>query len=508
MVRMAAFLLAVSLHGGVVSQDMATQPQLDSAYSVAVAPTPTASPLPAPNADLSLDQTTGGLSQVSGDNWETTVLLVDKASSACRGNVSFQLETSPPDRQITWRATSASYSSSLGGGSACEESVVFYMPQVPTAASLLFTPQGGTPTEIPLTLSRHVTVFQYLGEPAIAGAVLALLLALVALLLFSRAKFFSSAFWRAQSTALTISNTWSANVSTIFAVVGVILTVSTAEAAFFPGVATDRFVVVFVIAAIIAITAPLVFRLLYIRSARLSPRNLSLAGGASVTLPARDSPAVIEMACGGSILFPAGAMAHREERESLPVKPAARVLIPPGCTVEVHGTTMVFPGSTSDVAVHADSDFTISGVTGRFSIPRGDLAVRLGPRGSAGTSATKIETHTGAVISAIGSVGVTLPEHARIAAADRPPACLKQPTPFQVPDSGEVTATLGLVLTQAMVAMFGVGAMLGVISVLAFSLSVFDQSGRILAVVIMAAFGLLALYYSLTVIRSQFPAAT
>lgn len=156
-------------------------------------------------------------------------------------------------------------------GSTCEVTVQFSgLHQVPVSAVLAID-QPGSSVSLPLTVTRTVTLFYYLGIPVIAGGALALATVVFSLLL---ARIYSQDdgrrlrpwhrdldYWRHTLTAAgawSASDSWATNISGILIIVGSLLAaLPVSAAAFFPGVTLDRFIPVnFAVGAILA-AAPL-----------------------------------------------------------------------------------------------------------------------------------------------------------------------------------------------------------------------------------------------------------
>jgi len=137
------------------------------------------------------------LTQVSAGEWTTTVYLDTTALCAGRnpaGNT-FTLVTAKPDS-----VTGAAAPAYPGGPLACAapeanpvtEVRLSFTPAltaIPQTATLAVTPPraqllaGDTPLQIPLTVRRIVSPWQYAGIPAICGAALAVLLVLLLMII-------------------------------------------------------------------------------------------------------------------------------------------------------------------------------------------------------------------------------------------------------------------------------------------------------------------------------------
>jgi len=133
------------------------------------------------------------LSQVSAGEWTTTVFL--DTAALCAGNNpagnTFSLVTGKPN-SVTSAAAPTYPDGPLACGALAENPVtqvkLTFSPSlsaVPLTATLTVTPPqalltaGDPPVQIPLTVRRAVSPWQYVGIPAICGGALAVLLVLV-----------------------------------------------------------------------------------------------------------------------------------------------------------------------------------------------------------------------------------------------------------------------------------------------------------------------------------------
>jgi hypothetical protein len=149
-----------------------------------------------PGAPL-VGSTSGTLTQVNAGEWTTTIYLDTAALCAGRnpaGN-KFTLVTGEPD-SVTGAAAPAYPDGPLACAAAeanpVTEVELTFTPSlsaIPQTATLTVTPPltqlvaGDTPAQIPLTVRRTVSPWQYAGIPAICGAALVLLLVLVLMLI-------------------------------------------------------------------------------------------------------------------------------------------------------------------------------------------------------------------------------------------------------------------------------------------------------------------------------------
>jgi len=226
------------------------------------------------------------LSQVGGTTWRTTVLLTGVAGACPTQRGTYSLATTSPALVLKPQAAAQLVRGDAAHPEAhsCEVTLTFAsarLRQVPATATLVV---AGT-AAVTLTVSRGVSLFYFLGLPAIFGAVLALVLlalCMVFTLVYNRAserqwpfRFPARArprwnkdFWQYPiyaSGAWTLNDSWATNVVAAVALVGTVLTAIPATDALFRGVALDRFAILNAVAAGVAAAAPLVFGICYAR---------------------------------------------------------------------------------------------------------------------------------------------------------------------------------------------------------------------------------------------------
>jgi hypothetical protein len=246
-----------------------------------------------------------------GTAWETTVLLND-INPGC-GDVTaakYWLAITAPYQVIGATPQSpapiATTETTAGLGSSCQVTVTFpALSQRPQTATLVIDQAGGSST-VPLTVSRTVTLTDYLWIPASAGgaiAILSLLLSAAFVWDYDRRRK-KRYTWRNRlqrpilgSGAWTANDSWATNISTGLVVVAAVLGVTSATNSLFPGVALDRFSIVNIAAGFFVVAAPVVFGILY---ARFTTKNPGLTADATIRLPRR-RPATIRVPSGASI---------------------------------------------------------------------------------------------------------------------------------------------------------------------------------------------------------------
>lgn len=245
---------------------------------------------------ISLASTSAVLAPVGADTWRTTVLLDNVGTSCPLNKGSYLLETSRPDHVFRAAGVAAVVT---GNGSksqpnTCVAVTVTFsgLTEAPQSAALEYSAGGASPSSVQLTVSRGITLFEYLAVPVITG--LAMVAFLMLLILYvvriygwdgsrirpfryradngsqeSKKKFGPNGdFWNrtvSATGAWTVSDSWATNIATVVAVLTAVLTTTAAANSLFPGVALDRFSLVNVAAGAITAAVPLAFGILYAR---------------------------------------------------------------------------------------------------------------------------------------------------------------------------------------------------------------------------------------------------
>ena len=234
-----------------------------------------------------LSTTTAVLRQVAPDEYQTTVLVDDVAGGCAAGQPKkddYSLETTGPPKTLPPTsltsvtgpagspvsgavATSARAISAMSPAQqtitaafpaaasgppvvSCEVTLDFAgLPQVPESATLVLDGSSS----VQLTVSRDVTLFDYLAIPAIVGGSMALLLLILSILFvrgydFPRRgrRWWRREFWNhpVSATAVwTLNDSWATNITSVAAAIGSIYGITTAANSIFPGVALDRFAI-------------------------------------------------------------------------------------------------------------------------------------------------------------------------------------------------------------------------------------------------------------------------
>jgi hypothetical protein len=279
-----------------------------------------------------------------GTAWETTVLLND-INPGC-GDVTaakYWLATTTPYQVIGATPQSpapiATTETTAGLGSSCQVTVTFKLSQRPQTATLVIDQAGGSST-VPLTVSRAVTLTDYLWIPAIAGgivAILALLLSVVFVRGYDRrrGKTYDRQDWLERpilgSGAWTANDSWATNISTGLVVVAAVLGATSATNSLFPGVALDRFSIVNIAAGFFVVAAPVVFGILY---ARFTTKNPGLTADATIKLPTRQA-ATIRVPSGASITMAGDTTIRDSCARWAVVRGGGTYQIPPGSEIQL-----------------------------------------------------------------------------------------------------------------------------------------------------------------------------
>jgi len=242
--------------------------------------------------------TSATLTQVNAGEWTTTVYLDTAALCAGKnpaGN-KFTLVTGKPN-SVTGAAAPQYPDGPLSCGSVAATAVtevkLTFTPlpalsAVPQTAALVATPPqallqaGDPPFQVPLTVRRAVSPWQYVGIPAICGGALAVLLVLVLMLIgmpgegkapapergqagagrpASRVRW-GLAFWQTPlfaGAAWSFGDSWATSVTPLTALAGGVLAASGAVAGLVPGVDLTRFGLLMALVGGLTTLAPLLF---------------------------------------------------------------------------------------------------------------------------------------------------------------------------------------------------------------------------------------------------------
>ena len=224
--------------------------------------------------------TSAMLTQVNAGEWQTTVYF--DTASLCTGNKpagnKFSLVTTVPG-SVTG-AAAPSYPDGLACGAAAAHPVTAVtlsftpgLSAVPQSAMLMVTPPqallaaGDVPAQVPLTVRRIVSPWQYVGIPALCGGGLALLLVALLLVIGVPAGKPGRVHWGADflraplfaGTAWSFGDSWATSVTPLTALAGAVLTASGAVAGLVPGVDLSKFALLMALVGGLTTLAPLLF---------------------------------------------------------------------------------------------------------------------------------------------------------------------------------------------------------------------------------------------------------
>jgi hypothetical protein len=482
---------------------------------------PGASPSP------SVSAVTGSaiLTQQSSGTWTTTVVL--QASAVCVSSLTYELITTPAGRPATGTvtrlrpvqaATAAPVRCPSPAAQDEEVTVAFHLSSIPAAATLVVADgRAGpaiAPTAIPVTtVHRFVPLSQYLWVPIISGAALAagLLAVIWALALAhaarSRPDKNRPSFWRKPiyaSAAWTFKDSWATNIGFGATAVAATLTGAGAVSTLLPGVQLDRYAILMSLCGAIIVAAPLVFGILY---AVLSRSNGMVPDNATLMFPPDETGVrrcEIQVAGGASVTLPAPAAGADTP-----------ILVPPGQNIVIEDVMAVLPGdstivlmgiSNNGLRVHAPDAAGGTVAAHASARPLADADRHGSQRPDAnGTPGVEITPPAGyqdqpvpfATIKVKGFATMMLPPGTTARAPEPDGKVMKfaPRTVLRIPLGDNVmVADFRSLLPAALVTMFGIGAQLGTLGVLAFALS--NRTGTVrygaLALIIFMALTVLA----------------
>ena len=213
------------------------------------------------------------------------------------------------------------------------------------ATALLGDGSGGHPlagASAAAAAPPDVTLFDYLGIPAITGAGIALLSFLLSVWLIRRSDSKTGQEvpglhdWLERpilgAGAWTINDSWATNISTGLVVVATVLGATTTTGTLFPSsLALDRFSLVNIAAGFVVAAAPVVFGILY---ARFTTRNPGLIADAIVKVPGLRA-ATISAPSGASITVAMDTTMAGDSARWARVRGGGTYQIPPGTTIQV-----------------------------------------------------------------------------------------------------------------------------------------------------------------------------
>jgi hypothetical protein len=363
------------------------------------------------------------------------------------------------------------------------------------------------------------------------------------------------------SAGWTFSGSWATNVTTAVAVITTLLAATGTVSELLPGVELGRFSLLIAVAGGIIVAAPLVFGAVNYGFERLDPTT---AGVSVITLPegpdqfGRRPRAGIAVPAGATVTVYGSATVRRRTGQAaqaaadiaeLPLatdavlKSGAKLNVPSGATITVSPSSaaapiLALPGA-SDITVFADQRIRVSPWA---TVAEGDIAIAhpapaepvparpeppdwdllgalrdlLGPAPAPVKPAAyrlgrnlPIRLPSGAKVSVVGRASLALPAGTIVTAPGIDPgkparrSSLKTATVFPVPHLSEVVASqMSWMLLASCITLFGTGAELGILGVLAFSLSSAGFAVRLLCVLAVALAAAVVLVYGVVSIRA------
>jgi hypothetical protein len=326
---------------------------------------------------------------------------------------------------------------------------------------------------------------------------------------------FAPRFWTARfyaSAAWTFGDSGATNITALATALAAILASGTVLTSLFPTLDLNPFIIMNVACGGIVAAAPILFGIVNVVVMRGNPAvpidaRLTLQADATITLPS-----------GASIALPGGAVVTkaRDGPEKARIKPGGTISVPPGSKITVRSAALLALPSGATVAISAGATLTIDTPT---QIPSANLAPpqvsQAGGHQSIWdwpsrtavpdpniTASDLITVTEGAVVTVTGAADIKLGAATIIAPGSRGMA-VKPGTTLTVPSATNVMAAgMGSVLSAAAVTIFGIGAEIGLIAVLAVHYSPAGHAGRVAAVVISAVVAAGLVLYGATGIRS------
>jgi hypothetical protein len=463
---------------------------------------PAQSPTPSPSPSVSAVPSSPILSQQASGAWTTTVVL--QASDLCISQLSYELVTTP--QAVLSPGEVRSHHPIQGPGASLipcpsptttqaeEVTLAFTLASPPLAATLVIVDDHDAHPAAPAAIAmvsvhRFVSGWQYLWWPIISGALLALVFAIMCARFLNTSPLphdgpgkgparpiYASATW-------TFKDSWATNISLGATAVAAILTGAGAVSTQLPGVQLDRYAILMAICGVIIASAPFVFGILYTRSAKSRgavPDNAELRPGTSVE---------IKVPGGASLTFPSQ---ETNAKDPFPVTP--------GSIRTGRNITPVMPGDGTIVLKKTEAGGTLSVVAppGPADPAAADDSVQL---------VSPVPLPTGhfpfVTIKVAGFATMQLPDQTTVQAPDGTLTTFRRATMLRVPlGSNVIVADFRSLIPAALVTMFGIGAQLGILGVLAFSLSNRTASIRGIALALVSLMALTVLVYAIATTRA------
>ena len=378
-------------------------------------------------------------------------------------------------------------------------------PTVPLTATLVIEDPGGevpvTATQL-MTVRALVTVWQYLLFPVYyaVAMVVAFVIGLLLVAWWRRPKRedpgegenrwsgdppdHGPGFWRRPvyaSAAWSFTDSPATTISAAATVLATVLAGAGAASTLLPGIQVDHFAVLLAVWAIVVVAAPMVFG--FLNTVTGASRSLVPDNAALLRFPG--DQAVLHAPGGASLAF-AGEATAVAPGLHVPLKPGGALPVPPDSTLTVSfaaGTgTMVLPGDSSvvltgmsgvQVGVSRQGEFTAppDAQPGQASSVMLSSGVEIKPPlMSYGQS-----SQDGVTVKAVGFITVTVPKGTRVHYPFPDQGITKtfsQDTYLRVPMGDKtIVANMWSLIPASLLTIFGIGAQLGLLGMLAGELS-------------------------------------
>lgn len=455
-------------------------------------PARAADPSPTPAVSFAATQTSPVLTQQTAGLW-TTSIVVDLFPACLRG-LRYELVTTWPDALVPGRVARVinlgpeiSGSSGQPGCSApkvsasawaSEVDLHFSMTAVPHGAAVMLEAPDGIMAlpAITLTVHRYVSRADYVLIPCLCGVALVVLFLVAVMIavawddardesgvpargrrvyrdLCQNDGSFWKRFWHQPlfaSAAWTFKDSWATNVTVGVSATTAVLAAFGTVSTLFPGVQLDRFAILMAATGAIIAVAPLVFG---IASAWRPSPYLTLPDNSLLRAPA-GQPITLQAAAVASIRLPAGTI----ENGAPPTDGATNMSVAPADSQPLIKFPRGWIALTKDGTIAAPGGSTIQ-------VEPPEVSITVGPEG--------------AVVTVVGIADLMLPRRTEVitsasAAPDLPggtppTGTLPRDSILKVPSAGDVmNADMRSIVPAAIVTMFGIGAELGILGVLAF----------------------------------------
>jgi hypothetical protein len=448
--------------------------------------------LTAASPSPSLATATAVLTQEAKDRWQTTVILSQAAGEECPGpTTDYWLETTGPD--LARSASSVIRATPYGP---CLVTVTFNVPLGTPGSALLVLDESGVLSSTQLSLSRDVSKLEYYGVPVICGAVMVLAL----LELIRRGvrvdgrdgtpiSLFKSQFWQ---QIIPVSNTDNLKVSgvSVATVLGTFIAAAALANSLFPGVSLSSFVILSIIAGMIVAAGSGLSGFLYRRW--LGSHPVDLAGTTLEFDPSGSARAVIKVPSGAKIAVPEGAKIFDKGGKDRGA-PDPITQVPADGEIQIVSGRSLYLSAGADLLLKGKCSIQIDHDSGRLQLADGS-AIGL-PMG--------IDADSDVTITYTNEADIEIPAGTKISRDRQVRKSTRAERYKLLPSrSSRREASMTVVVGPALCTMFGIGAELGLVGVLAVILSDGGFFTRIMAGVLIVAVAFITLYYSFKTIQT------